>query len=146
MLLGFKRRFSAFVEDGSKPHTIRAKRKKRPRAGETCHCYVDPRQKTMRLLRRSPCIRVDDVELLLLNNGTIQFSINGEKLCKDEARELAWRDGFRTHPVTTDGPLKEMAEFWKAEHGAKSGDVFRGDLISWNPAIRQDKRVLRRAA
>ena len=58
MLLGFKRRFAPFVEEGSKTHTIRAKRKIAPKVGETCHCYVDPRQKTMRLLGRWTCVKV----------------------------------------------------------------------------------------
>lgn len=34
MLLGFKKRFAPMVEDGSKTHTIRAKRKIRPRVGK----------------------------------------------------------------------------------------------------------------
>jgi hypothetical protein len=63
MLLGFKRRFAPFVEEGSKTHTIRAKRKIRPKVGEVCHCYVDPRQKSMRLLGRFPCVKVETIDI-----------------------------------------------------------------------------------
>lgn len=50
MLLGFKRQFAKYVEEGSKTHTVRGFRKISPKVGDICHCYVDPRQKTMRLL------------------------------------------------------------------------------------------------
>ncbi len=39
MLLGFQSRFEQFVAEGSKTHTIRAYRKRRPKVGEACHCY-----------------------------------------------------------------------------------------------------------
>lgn len=61
MLLGFKRRFAPHIQDGSKTHTIRAKRKLRPKAGETCHCYTGLRQKGARLLGRWRCVRVQDI-------------------------------------------------------------------------------------
>jgi hypothetical protein len=57
MLLGVKRRFAEFVEDGSTRRTIRGYRKMPPKIGEVCHCYVDPRPKTMRLLGRWLCAR-----------------------------------------------------------------------------------------
>lgn len=137
MLLGFKQRFAPFVEDGTKLHTIRAKRKVRPKVGEICHCYVNPRQKTMRLLRRSVCVRVD--EITIFGNGLwpdpLAIEINGHLLSRDEARDLAWLDGFRSHPKNTILPLGEMAAFWKVTHGMKPGDVFVGDLIHWSPEI-----------
>lgn len=52
MLLVFKRQFASFVEEGSKTHTIRGKQKIAPKVGDVAHCYVDPRQKSMRLLGR----------------------------------------------------------------------------------------------
>lgn len=96
MLLGFKRRFEPMVMDGSKTHTMRAKRKIRPRVGETCHCYVDPRQKSMRVLGRWPCVRVEDVLIYERGDGTLNMFVEGVELTLDEKNAFAWRDGFRS--------------------------------------------------
>lgn len=124
MLLGFKRRFAPFVEDGSKTHTIRDRRKTRPKVGETCHCYVDPRQKTMRLLGRFRCVKVDEVTIAfepILE--TIVVRINGERLSLDECNGLGWRDGFRGRGL--EGAFAEMLEFWDGRL------PFEGDMIHW---------------
>lgn len=137
MLLGFKQRLAPFVEDGTKLHTIRAKRKVRPKVGEICHCYVNPRQKSMRLLRRSKCTKVETITLLKPAAGpypALIVYIDGRLLEHDEANLLAWADGFRTFPADIHMlPLGEMAAFWKVVHGMKPGDVFEGDLIHWSP-------------
>jgi hypothetical protein len=129
MLLGFKRQFAPFVEEGSKTHTVRAIRKVRPRVGETCYCYVDIRQKTMRLLGRWPCVLVDDIRIVGGYGGIAQISIAGVDLSADEMRAFAWRDGFRQ----TDDPLARMSEFWQKTHGLAPGDVFSGNVIHWRP-------------
>jgi hypothetical protein len=129
MLLGFKRRFAPYVEDGSKTHTIRAKRTNRPKVGETCHCYVDPRQKTMRLLGRWECVKVESILIYECGDKTLSVFINGEQLGTDEKNALAWRDGFRGNGNR--GAFEEMAAFWKAEHPEVLTDAFRGDVIHW---------------
>ena len=98
MLLGFKRRFAPFVSDHSKAHTIRDSRKIRQRVGQRCDCYVDPRQKTMRLLGRWECVGVE--EILIVGDGTergTRVQVGGAWLTEDERNSLAWEDGFRTH-------------------------------------------------
>lgn len=110
MLLGFKRQFAPFVENGTKTHTLRGVRKIAPHVGETCHCYVDPRQKTMRLLGRFPCVKVDPVTLDFEPVGVayrLRVTIADQTLSFDEAVEFARRDGFRG-----EDPLAEMARFW----------------------------------
>lgn len=137
MLLGFKRRFAPFVEDGSKTHTVRAKRKLRPKVGETCHCYVDARQKTMRLLRRAKCVRVDDI--LIAGDGTPEATalyINGVRLDDDERNAFAWRDGFRAEGTTPAQPgraFETMLDYWRTLH-KRRGQVFpfAGDVIHWD--------------
>ena len=124
MLLGFKRLFAPMVEDGTKTHTIRGARKRAPRVGEMCHCYVDPRQKTMRLLGRWKCVKVEDIEIeqlpdIFLDQAGPVVRINGEALSPDECDSLAWRDGFRTNGFT------EMMEFWRERL------PFKGYLIHW---------------
>src|SRR4051812_18382725 len=92
MLLGFKRRFAPFVKDGSKTHTIRGYGKRRPwRVGDVCDCYVDPRQVTMELLGRWPCIRVEEIQITAARNVIVE----GVMLTQSELDALAWRDGFR---------------------------------------------------
>lgn len=128
MLLGFKPRFAPFVADGSKTHTIRGTRKIRPRVGETCHCYVNPRQKTMRLSGRWPCVKVEDIEIeilppIFLDQAGPVVRINGEALSDDECQALAWRDGFRNNGRNQ--AFQEMLEFWKGRL------PFRGQVIHW---------------
>jgi hypothetical protein len=135
-LLGFKRQFAQFVEDGLKTHTIRARRKRPIRVGETLHCYVDPRQSTMRLLGRFPCIRVQSVFINRYAIGPeavkIDIQIDGVRLSWDEMVAFALRDGFR--PRFADLPdnyaLITMMEFWKGRL------PFEGDLIHWNYTTR----------
>lgn len=129
MLLGFKEQFAPFVEEGSKTHTIRAKRKRRPRVGETCHCYVNPRKKSMRLLGRFECIRVEDLRIETdFYETTIRLCINGEYLSWDETEEFLWRDGFRgTHMSAC---LQALA-FWAKKLAV--GPMF-SDIIHWKYA------------
>ena len=130
MLLGFKRRFAPYIEDGTKTHTIRGKRKIPPTVGEMCHCYVDPRQKTMRLLGRWLCTKIDDIRIKVTFVGEtvsdVDISLNGSPLDHDEINELCWRDGFR--PVRHCDAWISFAHQWKAMHGLKE---FSGDLIHW---------------
>src|ERR1041384_1652859 len=119
MLLGFKRQFAPFVEDGSKFHSVRGFRKVSPRVGETAHCYVDPRQKTMRLLGRWPVVRVDPITLDMTKCGisyTLRITIADHTLSLDEASAFAWRDGFRDGDQSLKRTaLDEMARFWIAD-------------------------------
>lgn len=138
MLLGFKRRFAPFVQDGSKTHTVRALRKVRPRVGETCHCYVDPRQKTMRLLGRWPCVRVEPITLDFQDYGIayiLRITLGNVTLTTDEAASFAWRDGFRGLPTITTSALDEMARHW-IDGGRLTDSVFstpwHGEVIHWD--------------
>lgn len=132
MLLGFKRRFAPFVEEGSKTHTIRAIGKRRPfKPGDICDCYVDPRQKTMRLLGRFECVRVEDITITEYFNPMIPLaiSINGHLLSTDETESLLWRDGFRDKGGEKYEAIHHAAEFWKDR--LAGGKAFHGHLIHW---------------
>jgi hypothetical protein len=120
MLLGFMRRFEPFVLDGSKTHTIRAKRKNTPKVGEICHCYVDPRRKTMRLLGRWPCVNVEEIIITRF----MLVLIDGQPLSRDECNALAWRDGFRNSGRKR--AYAEMMQFWEGRL------PFKGHLIHWD--------------
>lgn len=128
MLLGFKARFAPMVLDGSKTHTIRAPRARRPRVGEPCHCYTGLRQKGARLLGRWECVRVETIRIQLSENGGLLVRIDDAVLGHDEAVMLARRDGFRGQD-----PLVEMTQFWLAEGRLQEGDIWTGDVIHWDP-------------
>lgn len=137
MLLGFKRCFESYILEGSKTHTIRAKRKQPPKIGETCHCYGDIRQKSMHLLGRWKCTGVQDIRMRITGRDqegfvrSMDIYIDGMLLTFEEASMLAWRDGFRPSGSTQYRPgpsLQMMANHWT--------DRFRdgewvGDLIHW---------------
>lgn len=133
MLLGFRRRFAPFIEDGSKRHTMRPKRKRRPVVGETCHCYVDPRQKSMRLLGRWPCVKVEDVLIYQCGDGTLSMLIEGTEMSMDEKNYFAWADGFRSRGRHL--AWEELSEFWLDAHGKSEESLeFEGDIIHWSYA------------
>jgi hypothetical protein len=122
MLLGFKKRFAAYVEEGSKTHTIRARRKIAPRVGETCHCYEALRTKHTRLLGRFVCVGVQDITLHF-HAGSPVVRINEVLLSLDETEALFWRDGFRANPPSS---MSQAALFWGTN--AK----FSGHIIHWD--------------
>ncbi len=126
MLLGFKRQFAPFVEEGSKTHSVRSDRKIAPRIGETCHCYVDPRQKTMRLLGRFPCTGIDRIKIEAARHpDRLVIRINGQALSNDEAEAFLWRDGFRDRTGETFPAMAQARRFWvnRLPH--------EGPLIHW---------------
>lgn len=135
MLLGFKRQFAEYVEEGTKFHTVRSFRKIPPRVGETAHCYVDPRQKTMRLLGRWPVVRVVSITLDFEKSGigyALRITIDNQTLSRDEAERFAWCDGFRGQ----NRPLFEMATFWiksKRLTDALDSKPWHGQVIYWDP-------------
>jgi hypothetical protein len=123
MLLGFKRRFALFVWEGSKTHTIRNYGNRRAfRIGDRCDCYVDPRHKTMALLGRWECVKVEDIRI----DSNWQVWIEGQKLSGDERNALALRDGFRDwQEQGFESPFLQMMAFW-------SGRLpFHGQIIHW---------------
>jgi hypothetical protein len=127
VLLGFKRRFATFVEEGSKTHTIRGKRAIAPKPGEICHCYVDPRQKTMRLLGRWPCVRVEPIRIEpAVHPARLVIRIDDNALSDDETEALLVRDGFRESNAETYPAMAQARDFWEDRL------PFTGTLIHWD--------------
>ena len=136
MLLGFKRQFAPSVRGGSKQHTIRGIRKILPRVGEICHCYVDPRQKTMALLGRWPCVKVESIRIKRGRAARpLKVWIDGVELDNSEVEALFRRDGFRD----TGTPAScQAAQFWKQRL------PFKGYIIHWNYNVPADARKKQR--
>jgi len=115
MLLGFKTRFEPLIVVGEKRHTIRGTRRIAPRVGEICHCYVNPRQKSIRLLGRWPCVKVEPIAI----NKHGEVRVSGVSLDRTEKDTLAIRDGFP-------GGFAEMLRFWEDRL------PFVGQIIHWD--------------
>lgn len=114
------------IEDGSKTHTIRARRKVAPRVGEICHCYTGLRQNGARLLGRFECVRVHHISIF--DSGKVVLA--DQVLTEDERDQLAWRDGFRHGDPTlgAKGCFNLMYSYWR-ELGHSL--PFDGIIVYW---------------
>ena len=127
MLLGYKNQFVPKIESGIKCHTIRAKRKNPIKQGDTLHHYANVRQKSMRLISKNECTKVQEIEIRI-KDGKIdvwvgQAHINGRTLEK-----LVLHDGFNS--------VEEFQAFWEKHPSSKTDKSgvtlsFEGDLIHW---------------
>lgn len=122
----FQKQFVPFVESGAKTHTIRGKRKARPRPGQTFYAYYAMRTKQCRKLLESVITRVQDITIqrvTVLGSEYALIAIDGQTLAPDEMEALARRDGFAN--------LSTMMEFWPTER-----TPFHGDIIHWKPVVK----------
>lgn len=116
-LLGFKDEFVDKILRGEKQHTIRAPRKIPIRKGEILHLYKRPRQIGMKLLFRSPCVRIEDI--LIGEYGEIWMGgVGGVMLTESECDALATKDGFKDFTA--------MLDFWQDRL------PFHGQIIYWD--------------
>ena len=120
----FQEQFCEPVETGRKTHTIRGKRKHRPKPGQTFYGYYAMRTKACRKLIQSIITRVQDITIVQSKTGVYCISIDGEALFPDEKEALAVRDGFAN--------FEAMTKFWPPRRLP-----FFGDIIHWN----YEKRV-----
>lgn len=133
----FQKQFIPFIESGEKTHTIRGKRKNRPRPGQTFYGYFGMRTKACRKLVQATITRVQDIRIrngpgqfleriYILENGNRAcgrypvIEVDGEVLADHEMEALARRDGFPN--------LFEMMRFWDGRL------PFEGDIIHWRKA------------
>jgi hypothetical protein len=128
-LYNFHRRFEPYILDGSKTHTIRARRKHPDTPGKTMYLYCGLRQPGAQLLLVAPCVKVQEIKIELRPAVPDQnIVIDGVALTPDERDAFAWSDGFR-HP---DDELDQgycwflMAEFWAGR------PTFEGRVYHWD--------------
>lgn len=112
----FQQQFCSPVERGDKTHTIRGKRKHRPKPGQPFYGYYAMRTKQCRKLIESTITRVQDIEIILGPFG-MEITLDGERLSPDEIVALAKRDGFDS--------AASMEKFWVGRY------PFEGDIIHW---------------
>lgn len=118
----FKDRFATAVEKGftfgrvpsAKRQTIRAKRKNRPRVGQTAHCFSGMRTKKCKRLGSALIASVRDI--VISKHG---IRIDGREESAWSIERLARLDGFAS--------WLELRDFFAETHGLP----FHGDLIQW---------------
>ena len=110
----FQSRFAESVKVGTKRQTIRPKRKRLTRAGDTLYLYTGMRIKRCRLLATAACQEVRDITI---STGGVRMGT--DILEYQELHMLATRDGF--------GSWDEMREWFRDRYGLP----FNGELIRW---------------
>lgn len=130
MLLGFKPRFVEPIQIGTKVFTLRVRRKKMPKVGETLFMYTG--------LRTSKCAKISDKEKLISiqtvkvtiiqekHLTSIIIVVDGRLLSVKEVSEFVKFDGFRDR--------MDFAEYWIKSQGVK-GNIKRAggtfDMFHW---------------
>lgn len=113
--INFQKQFSIAVESGAKRQTIRKRRKRPFRAGDTLYLYTGMRTKYCKKLRTEICQSALDIDIA--PSGII---LNGDELYGKAADDIAVMDGFQS--------FGEMLQWLEAHHGLP----FRnGQLITW---------------
>lgn len=112
----FKPRFRTPILAGEKRQTIRAKRARATKVGDTLHLFCGMRTKRCEKLGTAVCTRVEDIAIYEWS-----VRIDGRILFVIECERLARRDGFKT--------FAQMMEFWKGRL------PFRGDIIHWKELL-----------
>jgi hypothetical protein len=127
--LNFQPQFVPFVEDESKLHSIRAKRKRPWKVGDNIYLYTGLRHKGARLIRQAICVKVERITMQWARPvvpgakaGTavrrLIVVVDGEELSPDECESLARRDGFEDWP--------SFVTYWF------SRIPFHGEIIHWS--------------
>jgi len=125
--LNFKSQFAAKVENGTKPHTIRGRRKHPIKPGDVLYHYTGMRTRVCRRLRTEICMAVVAITIdaerseVLLAPGSRIHRVRGGLLNPDEIERLAKLDGF--------DDATAFFKWFRDTHGA----TFRGHLIEWDP-------------
>jgi hypothetical protein len=130
--LSFKGQFAAPIIAGTKRQTIRAGRKRPPRAGERLQLYTGMRTKHCRKIIPDPlctevrviCIEVDPAHPQII--ASIDFG--DFKLRDDVIERFAVADGFAA--IEGCSARRAMGNFWMRHHGPGE---FLGLLIRWEP-------------
>ncbi len=131
-VLNFKPQFVPYILDGTKLHTIRAKRKRPIKPGDRLFLYTGLRQKGAKLLMETSCSSVENIDIFILSGdmktGHLVIRVQNRPLDADEQARLAWLDGFRPPRSTMDNPgnsMDLMMQFWNGRL------PFNGQIIYW---------------
>lgn len=118
-LYNFQALFAPMIMAGTKKHTIRSRRAHPDKPGNTLHLYLGLRTRSVQLLKRALCVKVEEIEIRAEGPTytDVVISIDGVELSRDECESLAVRDGFTS--------FADMMEFWQGRF------PFSGHVIHW---------------
>jgi hypothetical protein len=116
-LYNFQERFVSMILDGTKMHTIRSRRARPDKPGNTLYLYSGLRHKGARLLMRAVCTKVEHIWIEDLEEEGFRITVDGFVLAPDECDCLAKADGFSS--------FAEMMNFWEGKL------PFYGHIIHW---------------
>lgn len=111
----FKMQFRESILSGRKRHTIRARRRRPTKPGETITLYTGMRTKNCQKIAESVCTKVQWIVIGPMGSIAIDHMV----LSADERDRLAYADGFANH--------EEMIKFWEGRL------PFEGEIIHWRP-------------
>ena len=89
--LGFQKQFVPMIEDGSKHHTIRRKRKNPIKVGDVLYLYTGMRTKQCRLIKEVTCTAVVPIKIM---PGTGIVRLGDTTLTEKTLEVFATNDGF----------------------------------------------------
>lgn len=92
----FQKQFVPKILDRSKPHTIRRRRKRPTRRGDTLSLYVGLRTRQCELIAMSDCVKVEPIIIQISGCRIFMGSeaLDQNELKWDQVKELVHRDGF----------------------------------------------------
>ncbi len=130
MLLGFKKRFVKPIEQGTKVFTMRNRRKRMPKIGETLHMYTALRTQYCELISNHETLKSIQKVTVSITKEPLQTRIfiivDGWMLNPSEVSRFVQCDGFTDE--------SDFADYWLKESKAK-GKVKRVhanlDLYHW---------------
>ena len=89
--LSFQKQFVPMIEDGSKFHTIRRKRKNPIKVGDVLYLYTGMRTKQCRKIKDVQCSAISPVVIYPKLGRVV---LDGKMLSLDDTLRFAIRDGF----------------------------------------------------
>lgn len=110
MLLGFKKRFVNPINIGTKDHTVRNRRKNRPKVGEILHMYTALRTKHCELITNKHILQaVQEVDIAVGKYSSrkafwVSIRVDKKELSAKKMEEFFIRDGFKNHD--------DFCEYW----------------------------------
>lgn len=144
----FQPRFVPYVKEGSKPHTIRDRRRYPAKVGDPVYLYTGMRTKWCQKIGEDTCKRtfsiaiylygivfydrlLDKVELEAAKKNPFDELLPVDRLLPiEECERLAWLDGFRPDFATKENPsgaFADMIRYWQQTRALP----WAGDIIYW---------------
>lgn len=111
----FQQQWADDVESGKKNCTIRRRRKRPTRAGDTLYLKAGMRTKHCRNLRTTVCKKVTSLEII-----AFEVKLKGDYLSQPQITRLALRDGFES--------VEAFFKFFHRQYGYAVDDL---ELIEW---------------